>query len=77
MNLEQFNTHIANKGIKAELVEGEGYFYFVGEDVDLAKTTSVYVYAFDHLSLSQWETELRVIMAEHADFQARQFKDNI
>lgn len=60
MGIKQFNKQIADKGIAAELVKGDGYFYFVGEAIDETKVdSSVMVYAFRHLTLDQWWEELR------------------
>lgn len=57
MGIKQFNKQIADKGIAAELVKGEGYFYFVGDAITV--DSSVMVYAFRHLTLDQWWEELR------------------
>lgn len=63
LTLETVNAAIAAKGIAAELVKGAGYFYFVGDAVENAFTTSVYVYRVYHLPLDQWLAELDAIIA--------------
>lgn len=55
--LKTVNKAIAKLGL--ELVKGEGYFYFDGEDDRLfaLKTTSVYVPRVSDLTLAQWIEE--------------------
>ena len=62
LTLKTVNAAIAAKGIAAELVQGEGYLYFVGDAVDGAYTTSVAVCRLNHLTLDQWLAELKKIM---------------
>lgn len=55
LRLSTVNKELKRLGYKYELVKGEGYFYFVGEDNDL---TSVYVYTLNDLTLDRWVEEL-------------------
>jgi hypothetical protein len=58
------NKAIVALGIKAELVKGEGYFYFIGDDVDACLSTSVYVYRLTDIpTIIGWIDELRTILA--------------
>ena len=54
ITIKQINKEITKLGYNAELVKGEGYFYFVGDDVLLCFTTSVYVNSVNQLTLEQW-----------------------
>lgn len=58
MQLRTVNKAIAARGIDAELVHGEGYFYFVGSAVENADSTSVMVFRLNDLTLDQWMEEL-------------------
>lgn len=58
------NRKIRQRGIDAELVRGQGYYYFVGPDVEGASSTSVMVFALNHLSLEQWMSELDAIIED-------------
>ena len=64
LTLKTVNKAIADKGIKAELVQSKGYLYFIGEDVELAYTTSVCVPRLNRLSLEQWMFELDLLVIE-------------
>lgn len=50
------NKALAAKGIKAELIKGEGYFYFIGDDVD-CNVDGVYVFSLNELTLDRWIDE--------------------
>lgn len=67
LTLKQVNSKIAELGFKAELVKGEGYFYFIGDDVDLCYSTSVGVYRLNHLSMEDWLSEIKGLVEEHVD----------
>ena len=65
LTMKSANKAIAARGIKAELVKGDcGYFYFVGDDVEYANTTSVSVYQLNHLTLDQWMADLDSFVAD-------------
>lgn len=64
LTLKQVNKAIVAKGIAAELVKGEGYYYFIGDAVDGAFTTSVGVYRLNQLPLEQWLAELDKIIVD-------------
>ncbi|WP_082789640.1 protelomerase family protein, partial [Acetobacter malorum] len=53
------NAAIAAEGIVAELVQGDGYLYFVGDDVEHADGTSVMVPRLNLFSLDRWLEEAR------------------
>ena len=66
LTLKAVNKAIAARGIKAEIVQGDGYLYFFGDDVELADSTSVWgVCRLNHLSLERWMVELDSIVANH------------
>lgn len=56
---KKVNAAIAAQGYKAELIKGDGYFYFVGDDVRI-DAPSVYTYRLTDFTVEQW-------MAEFAD----------
>ena len=66
LTLKAVNKAIAAKGIKAELVKGEGYFYFIGDAVETghADSTSVWAFSLNQLNLDAWLDELDVIVAK-------------
>lgn len=55
--IKKVNEEIVKIGIQAELIKGDGYFYFIGDDVELAFTTSVMVNSLNQLSLEEWVEE--------------------
>lgn len=52
------NNEIKKLGFDAELVKGEGYFYFIGSDVE-CDCDGVYVYMINELTFEEWIEELR------------------
>lgn len=55
----QVNKAIQKAGMQEiELVKGKGYFYFIGDNVDLSKP-SVYVYKVNDLTMDQWIQEAK------------------
>jgi hypothetical protein len=50
---KKVNAAIAALGYKAELVKGDGYFYFAGDDVKI-DAPSVYVYRLTEFSVEEW-----------------------
>lgn len=71
IQLTTVNTEIAKRGISAELVKGEGYFYFIGDAVEHADTSSVYVNSLNELSLDRWMEELADFVAESGKAASR------
>lgn len=59
MNIRTVNKAIAEAGIRAQLVRGTGYYYFVGDDVSVTRATGVYVYRLNELTLEEWLEEAR------------------
>ena len=68
LTLKTVNNVLAAKfhGKQIELVKGEGYFYFVGADVEHCETTSVMVYRLNDLFLDHWVAEARSFLEESA-----------
>lgn len=64
LTLKMVNAALAAENIKAELIQGEGYLYFIGDDMDLAKGTSVSVARLNHLPLDRWLEEARSFKIE-------------
>jgi hypothetical protein len=64
LTLKAVNKAIAARGIKAELVQGNGYLWFFGADVEYAQTTSVSVCRLNHLTLERWMSELDSFVAD-------------
>lgn len=64
LTLRQINDAIRDRGIRAVLMKGRGYFYFSGPDVELASSTSVWVYQLNELTLPQWMAELDRVIGE-------------
>ena len=62
--LRQINDAIRDRGFRAVLMKGRGYFYFSGPDVELAPSTSVWAYQLNELTLSQWMAELDRVIGE-------------
>lgn len=54
------NRVLKENGINAELVKGDGYYWFDGPDVEFAFTTSVMVCRINDLSLESWLYEAKV-----------------
>ena len=51
LRLSTVNAEIQRQGFDAELVKGEGYFYFLGPDVERAYSTMVNVTRLNQISL--------------------------
>lgn len=65
LTLKSVNAAIKAKGINAELVKGDGYFWFDGVDVEFAYSPSVMVFQLNHLTLEQWMEELDAKVQDH------------
>lgn len=62
--LRTVNKAISHFG-DIQIVKGKGYFYFVGDSVNVwAK--GVYVYGLNELSLEQWIEEAKAVLEEVA-----------
>jgi len=57
-SLSKYNAELRRHGIAAELVKGEGYFYYVGIEYP-----SVYVNSYCHLSPARWRDEFNAVKA--------------
>jgi len=47
-----------------ELVRGEGYFYFAGEEPSIWPANSVYTYRMSDLSIEMWVEEAKALRAD-------------
>ncbi len=66
LQLRTINKALAARGhANVELVKGDGYFYFIGEDADQFYTSSVYVYRLNQLTLEQWINDYETKLAEY------------
>lgn len=64
ITVRQVNAALKEAGANCELVKGTGYYWFDGDDVQLAPSTSVMVNALSQLSVEQWIEEWRDIKAK-------------
>ena len=62
ITLKSVNKSIKSLGYDAELIKGDGYFYFIGTDVTEWEGSSVMVYRLNELSLDSWIEELRSLL---------------
>lgn len=61
------NRAIKRAGVRAELVQGAGYLYFSGDDIDDARTSaSVPVCYVSHMRVGQWLRELGERLSDEA-----------
>lgn len=78
-NLKSLNAIAKKDDLK--LVKGKGYFYWIGLTDEMhqkcfqVSTTSVYVYAFKHLSFEQWLEEFEKIKKEIIE-RDKELKEN-
>lgn len=56
LKIKTINKLLKLEKLKMELVKGEHYFYFIGDDVDIM-LEGVYVDKLNDLSLAQWINE--------------------
>lgn len=63
ITLKRVNAALKAEGIDAELVRGEGYFYFTGKAMDTVQEQGVYgVYRLGELSVERWVAEAKAKM---------------
>lgn len=63
VTLKQVNAALKAEGIDAELVRGQGYFYFTGKAMDVASEQGVYgVSRLGELSVERWVAEAKAKM---------------
>lgn len=68
--LKNVNAAIAAAGFAGyELVKGEGYFYFTGNDAHEFYDSSVAVYRVSDLTIGGWVDELRRKIEKHNRFR--------
>lgn len=58
LTLKQVNEEL--KKYDAELVRGDGYFYFVGDTADYFTEQGVYVNKLNDLTMDQWVKEYQL-----------------
>jgi hypothetical protein len=60
VTIKQVNKALAEAGFpNAELVKGEGYYYFDGDDTDGFFEQGVYVNFLNALSVTEWVSEFK------------------
>lgn len=66
MKLSTIDKFFAKRMIPLVLIKGDGYFYFVYDDVEknIFATRSVYVYRLNQLTFDQWIEEAGIIIRE-------------
>lgn len=66
VTINNINKSLVDAGIKAELVRGDGYFYFIGDDVSMVEEQGVYgVYHLSALTIEQWVEEAKSKINNH------------
>lgn len=70
ITIASINATIAARGIAAELVKGEGYYYFMGAAVEGAETTMVMVTRLRALTEKEWMGELDAFIADAEERRA-------
>jgi hypothetical protein len=66
LTLKRVNKEIAARGGSAQLIKGEGYFYFAEGEANEWDFDSVYVYTLNELPLERWIQEWQYRRDEHA-----------
>jgi hypothetical protein len=61
LQLRSVNKTLEEMGRKGELVKGDGYFYFIGDAVEYAESTSVFVFKLNDLTMLEWVKEFDTI----------------
>ena len=56
LSLQKINAAIKKLGWNATLYKGTGYFYFMGDDIDISYP-GVYVYKVNDLCMDEWLEE--------------------
>lgn len=60
VTIKQVNEALKAEGIDAEIVRGDGYFYFFGPSMDLANEQGVYgVVRLSDMSVERWVQEAK------------------
>lgn len=65
--IKQVNAALQRNGYDGELVRGDGYHYFVGNDFDHAFSSSVPVMYTSHLTVDEWLDWAKRIREESRD----------
>lgn len=66
LRMAQVQRAIDKRWPGVEFVKGEGYFYLVGDAVDIAYATSMYVYSLNQLTLDEWMVRIEEIIKDAA-----------
>lgn len=64
VTIKRVNAALKAAGFKAELVKGDSYFYFTGDDPWGWFCTSVYVYHLSSYTVEGWVNEARRLAEE-------------
>lgn len=64
LTMNNVNNAIRERGIDAELVFGDDYFYFVGTAVENAYSTTILVPRLTDYTFDRWMLELDRLVAE-------------
>ncbi len=62
--IKKINAALKREGYKGEIVRGDGYHYFVGDDFDHAFSSSVCVPHTNSLSIERWLWWANVVRTE-------------
>lgn len=62
LRIADINREITKRWPGVELVKGEGYFYLIGDSLDLAYSTSIYAFSVNQLTKAQWMSVVTEIM---------------
>lgn len=62
--ISQVNAALKKAGLDAEIVKGNGYFYFSGPGTEKWYTASVMVNSVSQLTLDQWVAEYHTLKAD-------------
>lgn len=66
LTINNINAALKDAGFDAELVRGNGYFWFDSEESISWYTSSVYVYRLNHLGdVEKWVDKYRAMKAEY------------
>lgn len=67
--IKKINAALKRNGYKGEIVRGDGYHYFVGEDFDHAFSTSEPIMYTSHLTVEEWLKRASWIRTESRERQ--------
>lgn len=68
-NTRTVNAALKAKGYKAEIVRGEGYWYFYGPDADHFDEQGIYIMYISHQTIEQWVRDFEVKAEEYKEYK--------